>query len=274
MSAVTTLVEFEVLQIGKYSLTIGEIIVAVLIVVFSRIILWSLRQLLFRKYSLKRYNEGNLHAFFQLVKYIVWVVAIIAILETFGLNINVLLASSAALLVGVGLGLQNTFNDLISGIILLFEGTIKVGDILEIEEDVVKIQKIGLRTSEAMNRDDIITIIPNSLITTSRVINWSHQSQKTRFRIYVSATYGSHVDLVLELLKNSAFEYSGVKDKESINARLIHFGHSSLDFELLFFSRDIFRIENVKSDIRKVISKKFAENKIVFPYNQLDVHMK
>ena len=73
---------------------------------------------------------------------------------------------------------------------MLFEGSIKVGDILEIDNTVVKIQRIGLRTSEAVNRDDIIILIPNSLITTNTVINWSHQSKKTRFRIKVGVAYG------------------------------------------------------------------------------------
>ena len=85
------------------------------------------------------------------------------------------------MLVGIGLGLQQTFNDFISGIILLIEGTTKIGDVLEIDGDVVIIQKIGLRTSKGLNRDDIIVIIPNSLITTSKVINWSHQSKKNTF---------------------------------------------------------------------------------------------
>jgi small-conductance mechanosensitive channel len=191
-----------------------------------------------------------------------------------GLKLNMLLAGSAALLVGVGLGLQNTFNDFVSGIILLFEGTIKVGDVLEIDNDVVKIQQLGLRTSSAINRDDISIIIPNSLLITSRVINWSHQSKKTRFRIKVGVTYGSDVDLVLKILKESAYEHPEVKNRSSISARFVDFGNSSLDFELLFFSTDIFRIENIKSDIRKTINRKFIENNITIPFPQMDVHIK
>ena len=152
-------------------------------------------------------------------KYVIWIFTILIILDTIGIKLNVLLAGSAALLVGVGLGLQNTFNDFISGIILLFEGSIKVGDILEIDNDVVKIQIIGLRTSEAMNRDDIVIILPNSLITTNKVINWSHQSKKTRFRINVGVAYGSDVDLVLEILQKSALEHPEIKDGLAINAR-------------------------------------------------------
>ena len=162
-------------------------------------------------------------------------------LEAIGIKLTLLLAGSAALLVGVGLGLQQTFNDVISGIILLSERSIKIDDVLEIDGDVVKIESIGLRTSKALNRDDISIIIPNSLITTSKVINWSHQSEKTRFRIEIGVAYGSDVDQVIRVLEESAFEHSEVTNRKLVEARLMNFGNSSLDFQLLFFSTNIFR---------------------------------
>jgi len=202
------------------------------------------------------------------------VIAVGFILEIIGIKVTVLIAGSAALLVGVGLGLQQTFNDIISGIILLSERSIKIDDVLEIDGDVVKIQDIGLRTSRGLNRDDISIIIPNSLITTSKVINWSHQSKKTRFRIDVGVAYGSDVDLVIKVLQESALEHPDIYDKESIEARLVDFGNSSLDFQLLFFSTNIFRINKVKSEIRRIINRKFAENKITIPFPQMDLHFK
>ena len=195
-------------------------------------------------------------------------------LESIGVKVTLLLAGSAALLVGIGLGLQQTFNDVISGIILLSERSIEVGDVLEIDSDVVIIESIGLRTSKAMNRDDISIIIPNSLITTSKVINWSHQSQQTRFKIDVGVAYGSDVDLVIKILEESAFEHSELQDRKLIEARLLRFGSSSLDFQLLFFSANIFRIGKMKSDIRRRINKNFTENNIVIAFPQLDLHLK
>ena len=274
MDIINKIIDFELFHLGEYSLSIGILLTFLFILIFTKIILWIIKRIIFRKKTLDKFEGGNLFSLFQIIKYIVWITAILMILETFGLKLNVLLAGSAALLVGIGLGLQNTFNDFISGIILLFEGSIKVGDVLEIDNDVVKIQRIGLRTSEAMNRDDIIAILPNSLITTNKVINWSHQSKKTRFRINVGVAYGSDVDLVVKILQESVFEHQEIKDKNSINARFINFGNSSLDFELLFFSRNIFRIENIKSDIRKIIIRKFIENNITIPFPQMDLHLK
>lgn len=175
---------------------------------------------------------------------------------------------------GIGLGLQQTFNDVLSGIILLSEKSIKIDDILEIDGDIVKMQSIGLRTSKGLNTDDISIIIPNSLITTNKVINWSHQTKKTRFRIDVGVAYGSDVDLVIKTLEDSAFEHPDTSERELTEARLVNFGNSSLDFQVLFFSKNIFRINKVKSDIRRIINKKFTENNISIPFPQMDLNLK
>lgn len=203
-----------------------------------------------------------------------WILSILIMMQSLGIRLNVILAGSAALLVGVGLGLQHTFNNFVSGIILLFEGSIKVGDLLELDGEVVEMLRIGLRTSTARNRDDIDIIIPNSIIISNKVVNWSHQSETTRFRIRVGVSYGSDVDLVLNVLRSCAQSHPKVKDKDAIRVRFLDFGHSSLDFELLFFSDDIFRVENIKSELREIIYRRFRENGIQIPFPQVDVHFK
>ena len=272
MESLTTFLDFELLSIGDNKIKIFTLLAVLLIYIATKFIVWLIKKALFRKQESAKLDIGNTYALYQIIKYIIWVVAIGLLLETIGIKVTVLVAGSAALLVGLGLGLQQTFNDIISGIILLSERSIKVGDILEIDGDVVKIQSIGLRTSEGLNRDDISIIIPNSLITTNKVINWSHQSQLTRFIITVGVAYGSDVDLVIQILKDSALEHPDVTNNDALDAWLLDFGNSSLDFQLLFFSKNIFRIEKVKSDIRRIISRKFTENNINIPFPQVDVH--
>ncbi len=267
-------IEFEIFRIGEYSFTVSEVLAMFITVLVTFLILYFIRKLLFRKNAYNEFDEGNLYSLYQIIKYVVWIVSILIILEIFDIKINVLLAGSAALLVGVGLGLQTTFNNFVSGIILLFERSVKVGDILEVDDDVVQIKRIGLRTSTAINRDDIIIILPNSFITSNKLINWSHQTKKTRFRINIGVAYGSDVDKVVDILQKSALEHKDITDKDSIQARFIDFGNSSLDFELLFYSDNIFRIENVKSEIRKIINRKFIENNITIPFPQIDLHIK
>ncbi|MBC8320312.1 MAG: mechanosensitive ion channel [Bacteroidetes bacterium] len=274
METLNKILEFELITIGEYKIRVYTIAIVLLIFLITKVILWLLKKPLFRKYKANRLDAGNAYALFQIIKYLVWVIAISFILESIGINVTLLIAGSAALLVGIGLGLQQTFNDVISGLILLFERSIKINDILEIDGDIVKIQNIGIRTSNGLNRDEISIIIPNSLITTNKVINWSHQTKKTRFRINVGVAYGSDVDLVLKVLEESVLEHPDIYDKKLIEARFLDFSNSSLDFQVLFFSENVFRIEKVKSDIRKIINRKFIENNITIPFPQMDLHLK
>ncbi len=274
MDTISKVMDFILIRSGPYELKVSTILLVIGIFLATRILLFLLRVSLFRNRKFKKLDQSNSYSLYQILKYLIWIISISFMLETLGIRITVLIAGSAALLVGIGLGLQQTFNDFISGIILLIEGTTKIGDVLQIDGDVVKIQKIGLRTSKGLNRDDIVVIIPNSLITNNKVINWSHQSKKTRFRINVGVAYGSNVDLVSKILEDSVLEYPDISDRNLIEVRLIDFGNSSLDFQILFFSNNVFRIEKVKSDIRKIINRKFSENNIVIPFQQVDINFK
>lgn len=266
--------EFEIFHFNEHSLTVFELVVLVLIFLITRLILWLIRKALFHQTNINTLDKGSSIALFQLIKYLIWVVAIAFMLETIGVSVTILLAGSAALLVGIGLGLQQTFNDILSGIILLFEQSVKVDDILEIDGDIVIIQEIGLRTSKGLNRRQIVVILPNSLITTNKVINWSHQTQKTLFSINVGVAYGSDVDLVIDILEKSALEHPEITERDLLEGRFVEFGTSSLDFQVLFYSRNIFYIEKIKSDIRKIINRNFIKNNIVIPFPQLDLHLK
>ena len=273
MQSLQNILDQVLFSLGSYSLKVHMVVMVLIIIIITRILLWIFKKLLFRRSDADEYEKGNIHAVYQIIRYVLWIGAFGLILESLGIKVTLLLAGSAALLVGVGLGLQQTFNDIISGFILLTERSIKIGDVLEIDGNVVKIQNIGVRTSKGLNTDDISIIIPNSLITTNKVINWSHQNDKTRFRIDVGVAYGSDVDQVIRVLEESAFEHPDVFDRDLTEGRLMGFGSSSLDF-LLFFSKNTFRIGSVKSDIRRIIVRKFNENNITIAFPQLDVHLK
>ncbi len=272
METLKNFLELELINIGDFHIRIYTLVVVLIIFLITKILLIVIKKTLSNgKY--RKLDKGANYALFQIIKYVLWVIAIGLILETIGIKLTVLIAGSAALLVGIGLGLQQTFNDILSGIILLSEKSIKIEDVLEVDGDIVKIESIGLRTSKAMNTDDVSIIIPNSLITTNKVINWSHQTLNTRFRIDVGVAYGSNVDLVIKVLEECAFEHPDTSDRALTEARLVNFGNSSLDFQVLFFSQNIFRINKVKSDIRRSISQKFVANSIAIPFPQMDLHL-
>ncbi len=274
MEIINNFLEFELMHFKDHALTVFELISVIGIFFITKLILWLISKTLFRKTRLNKLDKGSSFALFQLIKYIIWILAIALMLEAIGIKVTLLIAGSAALLVGIGLGLQQIFNDILSGIILLFEQSVKVGDILEIDGDKIIMQEIGLRTSKGMNVRQIIVIIPNSQITSNKVINWSHQTQKTLFSIDIGVDYKSDVDLVIDILEQSVLEHPEVKNSDLLEARLTGFGNSSLDFQTLFFSENVFYIEKVKSDIRKIIRRKFIENNINIPFPQLDLHLK
>jgi small-conductance mechanosensitive channel len=274
MEKLSEFLDFQIFHVGDYSIKVHTLLSAIFIFFVTKLIIWLIKKAIFGKKRLDIFSHQNLSGLFQIVKYIIWIISISLIFETVGINVTVLLAGSAALLVGIGMGLQQTFNDFISGIILLIEGSTKVGDVLEIDGEVIKIEEIGLRTSKGLSRNDIVMIIPNHLITTNKVINWSHQIKKTRFNVNVGVAYGSDIDLVIKILRDSVFAHKDVIDKESIDPRFVDFGDSSLDFEVLFFSKNVFTIERTKSDIRKTIYKNFIKNNITIPFPQMDVYLK
>ncbi|HFB99694.1 MAG TPA: mechanosensitive ion channel [Phaeodactylibacter sp.] len=266
---------YKLLEMGSYSITVQNIVSIVFIIILTKFILNLIGKALSNVKKRREERQEDFYMINKIVNYIVWIIAIIFILNSVGIKITVLLTGSAALLVGVGLGLQQTFNDFISGIILLFEGKTKVGDLLEVEGRMMTLKNIGLRTTEGVDRDGVTIIIPNSRIVTDKVVNYTHQEgKKIRFKIKVGIAYGSDVELAIRLLESCAVEHPGVIDKHAVEARFIDFADSSLNFELLFLSKRIFRIGKIESDIRRCINKKFIENNINIPFPQMDIHTK
>ena len=175
---------------------------------------------------------------------------------------------------GVGLGLQQTFNDLTSGIILLFERSIEVGTVVDLGGTIGIVRKIGLRTSQVETRDNIIIIVPNSKLIVDQVVNWSHFDDKARFNVLVGVAYGSDTEKVKDLLLQVAKENAFVLDHPSPSVFFEGFGDSSLNFKLHFWSRNFMFIERVKSDIRFEIDRVFRVNEVTIPFPQRDLWFK
>ena len=264
--------EFEFLKVGEYSLQVHHVFSIITIFSIVFIIHWSLRKYLIRTITGK-VKTGRTSAILQLSKYFLVILASAASLETIGINVTFLIAGSAALLVGLGFGVQSIFNDLVSGIILLFEGTVSINDIIEVDDIKGKVKDIDLRTSKILTRDNIIIVIPNSKLTSENVINWSHNREFTRFSIHIGVAYGSDLNKVKQILEGVASQHEEVQTKIKAEARFIDFGPSSLDFELLFYSYEMFRIEKIKSEIRFTIDKRFREEGISIPFPQRDLHI-
>ena len=265
--------DFEIIKIDNFNLTVGKVVAIILVVLVTKMLVNRIKKIIYNSDKFKEYDKGNLYSLTQIITYIIWLFAVIIILDTIGLRITAIITGSAAILVGAGFGLKQTFNDFFSGIILLIEGVTRVGDIVEVDKEVLLLKKIGLRTSEAINRDNIVVIIPNSKITTDKVINWTHHSKIIRFKIPIGIAYGSDVKLATKLMEEVANNHPNTIHKEKTEARFIDFGSSSLNFDLLFYSENAFRIEKDKSEIRKELNTVLNKNGIVIAFPQLDVHL-
>ncbi len=252
--------------------TVNTFLSAALILLITRLVVWVVTEIfLYPYYRRREINAGSQYAINRLLSYFLLVIAIFAAIQYIGINLTLLWGGAAALLVGVGLGLQQTFNDLVSGIILLFERTVEIGDMVEVGVLIGTVRKIGVRTSLVETRDNISVIVPNSKLVGENVINWSHFDAKARFLVTVGVAYGSDTTLVKEILSSVVKRHKKVLDFPSPFVRFKNFGDSSLDFEIHFWSREFNQIEDVKSDLRFDIDQRFREANITIPFPQRDV---
>lgn len=268
------LVGYEIIHTENIHISVLNILVVLLTFLFTLLLLRLIRKALKRYEKKEGVDEGSLISIFQIIKYLIWVITIGFVISQLGFKLNILIASSAALLVGLGFGIQQIFNDYISGILILLEHNIKVGDILEIEnEKVGKVLKIGLRTSKIKTRDDIIVVIPNSKLISENTINWSHMVGKTRFHVNVGVAYGSNTRLVKQVLLSCADKIEDISKTPVPFVRFQEFGDSSLNFQLFFWTKNTFYVENIKSDLRFLIDDEFRNNNIQIPFPQRDIHI-
>jgi len=253
----------------------SNIVYAILIVLIARLLIWGVTNVFLHNIYLRQQIDlGSQYAVNQIIKYIVYIMAIIMCFNVLGIDMNLILGGAAALLVGIGLGLQQTFNDFISGIVILFERSVSVGDVLEIEDTVGTVKKIGLRASTLETRSNISMVVPNHLLVNEKVINWNHYNDKVRFEIQIGVAYGSDTILIKKLLVEAVKENPYVVNFPAPFVRFQSFGESSLDFSLYFFSRNYMVIEDIKSDIRLEIDRLFRENNVSIPFPQSEIRIK
>ena len=259
----------------KVDIQVYHFIILYFVLTGTRFVMAVLESLMLRYEEKKQIEKGKSRSVFLLIKYLAYILAITFYIQSLGFSITFIIASVSALLVGIGLGIQHFFNDIISGIVILFDHAIKVGDVVEIEGELIgEVKETNLRISKLVTRDDVIMIVPNSMFTSEKVINWSHNSRKSRFEIRVGVAYGSDVRLVEKILTQVAIDHPDVESEPRPIVLFEDFGNSSLDFSLKFWSRKQFWIEPIRSEMRFEIDKRFRENNVTIPFPQQDVYIK
>lgn len=258
----------------KFSLTIGGIIFIVVLVFITKLVLNITKTFIYKSTKDKDWvDEGRRFTITRLTSYFIYIVVFIIMLRSLNVDITLLLTASAGLFLGLGLGLQEFLTDVISGLILLFDGSVKVGDIIEMDGTVAKVKQINIRTSHVKTLDGKTIIVPNSKLTEQNVTNWTISEKVTRFNIAVGVAYGSDTSLVKDLLYKAALQHPKVSKNKEIQIIFNDFGDSALSFELYFWAAQTWEIISIKSDIRFTIDAIFREHNIQIPFPQRDLHI-
>lgn len=250
---------------------VQTIFFVILVFLLTGFVLKVIKKIVNRK--LEEEDKDKFKAIYSFIKYFVYTIVLVIALESSGIQLSVLLAGSAALLVGIGLGLQTLFQDIMSGIFILIDKTLHVNDIIEIEGKVGKVEEIRLRTTRAVTIDNKVLIIPNHKFLTSTLYNWTQNGKLTRESISIGVAYGSNVELVKKLLLKAASEHPKVYNHPAPIVIFHNFGDNALEFKLIFTLGDSYQALMPKSDIRFTIENLFRENNITVPFPQRTVHI-
>jgi len=220
-------------------------------------------------------DQGARQAVGTISRYFILFIGFLVILQTVGINLTTLNVLAGAVGIGVGFGLQNVASNFISGLIILLERPIKVGDRVEVDDINGRVISVGARSTHIKTNDNMTIIIPNSKFITENVINWSYGGGKVRFRIPVGVSYDTDIDLVKRLLLEVAAGNADVLNDPKPNVRLVEFGDNSLNLELWVWSeKKLHRRRVLFSDLNFAILKKFRENGVEIPFPQRDLYLR
>ncbi len=272
--AITSILNIEY-TIGEFSISVFMVAMLCLVLYLANLLSWLLQGLADAHYmSPRKMDIGVKTAMKRLLHYAIFTVGFFVAVSMAGLELQKLTIIAGALSVGIGFGLQNIVNNFVSGLILLFERPVKVGDTINIDEQWGTITKIGLRSTvfETLDRAEII--VPNSDLISQKVVNWTFTTNISRVVLTVGVAYGSPLDKVLEILQQVAKEHPDILEDPESSAIFTGFGDSSIDFELRAWISDIGKRLKVKSELGQAVDRYFREEGITIPFPQRDLHLR
>ena len=270
---------YTILSIGDYQLTLGGLMAAGIIIVFGYVISRFLRKGL-EKLSVRRQGiNTQVYTLSRLLHYLVLTIAFLWACSALGISLDKLTIVAGALSVGIGFGLQNIVNNFVSGIIILFEKSLKIGDLIELESGLFgEVVEINIRSTMIRTGENVDILVPNSEFINGRVTNWTLAEDVRRFRIPFGVAYGSDKNLVRQAALEAAaqVEHTLVNEKRESLVFMTGFGDSSLDFVLVVWvkSQSVKRPAQLTSDYLWHLDDAFRKYGIEIPFPQRDLHIK
>ncbi|MFC3880532.1 mechanosensitive ion channel family protein [Algoriphagus namhaensis] len=267
---------YSLLHLGDTELTIGLILTLVISLVALFVISeWIRRFIVNKVLSRYQFETGTRQTIGIMIKYVLILSGVFSILQTNGIDLSAFGILAGAIGVGIGFGLQNITNNFISGLIILFEQPIKIGDRIEVGDVSGDVIKISARSTMIVTNDNISIIVPNSQFIDSQVINWSHNDRNIRFNFPVGVSYKENPEKVKRILMEVAKGNPGVLNNPQPDVLFNDYGDSSINFTLrVWTSEFIDRPKVLKSQLYFEIFKRFGEEGVEIPFPQRDIHLK
>lgn len=258
------------------SVTIGSILL--LLILFASVIIIERivqKQLIRRFLSRTKLQPSLQFGLSRIIGYTLIAVGFYVAFQLVGVDLSSLAIIAASLGVGIGFGLQNIINNLVSGIIILAERPISIGDRIEVAGVAGRVTKIQLRSTTVVTNDNITMIVPNADFISNTVTNWSHGDPKVRIRVPVGVAYGSDLKLLQRLLLEAAAEHPKALRDPSPVVLFNEFGDNSLNFELGVWTQEMTAAPiHFTSEMNFIIEQKLRENDIEIPFPQRDLHVR
>ncbi len=273
MTSIREFLDAKLFSIGDSPVTTTTLITGIAVVLatflLSRVLQVGIRRTL---HARGLSTEGSVGVATRLLHYFLLVTGIAIALQTAGIQLTALFAAGAVFAVGVGFAMQNIAQNFVSGLILLVEQSIKPGDVIALEGEVVKVDAMGIRATRVRTRDGEKVIVPNSLLVQSTVKNFTLVDALFRVRVVVGVSYSSDLRLVRETLERVAHAADFRDTSRDPQVLLLDFGSSSVDYEVAVFTHDPWFSRVNMSKLREAIWWAFKEQDIVIAFPQVDVH--
>lgn len=270
----TSYFDYHLFDVAGTPITLATLITLGVILGFTFVISKVLEAATVRAFKLRKVtDEGTVGVARRLVHYFVLLIGLGIALETVGVDLTALFAAGALFAVAIGFAMQNIAQNFVSGVILLVERAIKPGDVLKVEERIVRVSKMGIRATIARTLDDEEIIIPNSVLVQNTVKNLTLQDRLHRIRAPVGVVYSSDMAKVMETLEKAVAEIPWRVQPMPPRIFLKEFGSSSVNFEISVWIDDPWRMQLRASELNKIIWWALKKEGITIAFPQLDLHL-
>lgn len=267
--------DIPLIPLGASTLTVWTLLQIVVLVGLLIYLSGKLRSLVAERLLIRTGMEpGVRQAISTIIRYLVLAVGLVVILQTAGIDLTALNVLAGAVGIGLGFGLQNIVNNFISGLILLFERPIKIGDTVSIDNEWGTISSIGLRATVIETFDRSEVIVPNSELIAQKVTNWTLTSHVTRVVLPVGVAYGTPLEDVVAVLLKITREHAEVLGNPAPSAIFTGFGDSAINFELRAWIARVDDRLRIRSELGLALDRSFRAAGIVIPFPQRDLHLR